>query len=123
MEAAQKTENRPPDTASSSDMDSSLGDRNFRNVWLLMLRQSVPSWIPVVLDDNQGAVAVARNPIHHNALKHIEVRFDFIWECVTSGKLSLEKVSMADNIANGMTKGLLANWFRSLREMMGVKRT
>ena len=77
----------------------------------------------MVFSDSQGAVALARNPVHHNALKHIEVQYHFVWDCVTRGKFSLEKVSTADNVVDVMTKILLADRFWSLRELMGVERT
>ena len=84
-------------------------------LWLgrlaIMFRQSDPTWTPVVLSDSQGAVALARNPVHHNASKHIEVRYHFVRECVTRGKLSLEKVSTAENVADAMTKSLPADRF------------
>jgi kynurenine formamidase len=74
-----------------------------------------------VLSDSQGTVAVAKNPIHHNASKHIDVRYHFVRDCITQGKLSLEKVSMADNVVDVMTKGLSTDQFRSLRQRMGVE--
>ena len=38
-------------------------------------------------------------------------------------KLSLEKVSTTDNVADVMTKSLPADRFQSLRELMGMKQT
>ena len=64
---------------------------------------------PVVFNDSQGALALAKNLVHHNASKHIEVRYHFIRDCVTKGKIGLEKVSSADNVANGMMKILSVN--------------
>ena len=96
-------------------------------LWLgrlaVTFRQSDSTWTPVVFSDSQGVVALARNPVHHNASKHIEVRYHFVRECVTRGKLSLEKVATAENVADAMTKSLPADRFRSLREVMGVERT
>jgi hypothetical protein len=81
-------------------------------------RQVDPKWSPTVFNE---AVALANNPVHHNASKHIEVQYHFVRDCVTQGKLSLEKVSMTDNVADAMTKGLSTNRFRSLRQRMGVE--
>ena len=77
----------------------------------------------MVFSDSQGVVALARNPVHHNASKHIEVRYHFVRECVMWRKLSLEKDSTEENVADAMTKSLPADQFRSLRELMGVERT
>ena len=79
-----------------------------------MFRQVVSDSAPVVYNDSQ------KNPVHHNASKHIDVRYHFVRDCVNSGKIGLEKISTNDNVADGMTKCLLADRFRSLRQEMGV---
>ena len=79
-----------------------------------------PNSAPVVFNDSQGAVALANNPVHHNASKHIEVRCHFIRDSVTKGKLGLETISTVENVENRMTKSLLADRFRSRRQLMGV---
>jgi hypothetical protein len=83
-------------------------------------RQTDLKWSPTMFNNSQGAVALAKNLIHHNASKHIEVWYHFVWDCITQGKLSLEKISTTDNVADAMTKGLSTDRFRSLRQCMGV---
>ena len=75
---------------------------------------------PVVYINSQGVVALSKNWVHHKASKHIHIRYHFVPDCVISGKINLEKISTTDNVANGMTKCLLADHFRSLRHQMGV---
>jgi hypothetical protein len=85
-------------------------------------RQCNSKWIPTVFSDSQGAVALAKNPVHHNASKYIEVRYHFVQDCATQGMLSLEKISTTDNnVADAMTKSLSTDRFRSLRNRMGVE--
>ena len=36
---------------------------------------SDPDSSPVVYSDSQSVVALSKNPVHHNASKHIEVRY------------------------------------------------
>jgi hypothetical protein len=74
-----------------------------------------------VFNDSQGAVALAKNPVHHNASKHIEVQYHFIRDCITKEMLNLEKVSTTDNVADAMTKNLSTDRFWSLRDRMGVE--
>ena len=74
----------------------------------------------VVYNDSQGVVALSKNPVHHNASKHIDVQYHFDRDCVIKGKIGLEKISTTDNVVDGMTKCLSANCFRSLRQQMGV---
>jgi hypothetical protein len=74
-----------------------------------------------MFSDSQGAVALAKNPVHHNASKHIEVRYHFVQDCATQGMLSLEMISTTDNVADVMTKSLSTDRFWSLRNRMGVE--
>ena len=83
-------------------------------------RQVGSDLAPVVYNDSQGAVALSKNPVYHNASKHIDVRYHFVRDCVISGKIDLEKISTTDNVADRMTKCLSADCFRSLRHQMGV---
>jgi hypothetical protein len=71
-----------------------------------MFRQVNSKWIPTVLSDSQGAIALTKNLVHHNASKHIEVEYHFVRDCATKEMLSLEKVSTIDNVADTMTKSL-----------------
>ena len=95
-------------------------------LWLgrleVTFRQSHLTWTPVVLSKSQGAIALARNPVNHNASKCMKVRYEFVRKCVMRGKLSLEKVSMAENVADAMRKSVPVDRFQSLRELMGVER-
>ena len=60
---------------------------------------------PVVINvDNQGAIALAKNPVHHNRSKHIDIKYHFIRENVANNKIELQYVPSADNIADVMTK-------------------
>jgi hypothetical protein len=100
-------------------------DASKEALWLGRLaytfRQCNSKWIPTVFSDSQGVVALAKNPVHHNALKHIEVRYHFVRDCATKGMLSLEKISTTDNVADVMTKSLSTDRFQSLRNRMGVE--
>ena len=63
---------------------------------------------------------LSKNSVHHNALKHIHVRYHFVRDCVTSGKLGLEKISTVNNISYGITKYLASDRFRSLLALDGL---
>ena len=39
--------------------------------------------------DNQGTIALAKNPIHQQRSKHIDVRYHFLRDAVTSGIVDL----------------------------------
>ena len=85
--------------------------------WLAhTFRQVDSDSAPVVYNDSQSVFALSKNPVHHNASKHIDVRYHFIWDCVISRKIGLEKMSTTDNVVDGMTKCLSVDRFRSLRQ-------
>ena len=54
--------------------------------------------------DNQGAMALSKNPIIHNHSKHIDIKYHFIHEKVVSGFISLTYVPSESNVADLMTK-------------------
>jgi hypothetical protein len=84
-------------------------------------RQCNSKWTPTGFSDSQGVVALAKNPVHHNASKHIEDQYHFIRDCATKELLSLEKISTTDNVVDAMTKSLSTDSFRSLCNRMGVE--
>ncbi|GJX78949.1 hypothetical protein Tco_0327098 [Tanacetum coccineum] len=59
-----------------------------------------------VLCDNKGAIDLSKNPVLHSRTKHIEIRYHFIRDNVQKGKISIEKISFEDNIADILTKPL-----------------
>jgi len=56
--------------------------------------------------DDQGALALARNPEYHGRTKHIDIQHHFIRDLVTSEKVYLEDCPTTEMIADIMTKGL-----------------
>ncbi|CAB4009852.1 Poly (gag pol) of Ty Copia retrotransposon [Paramuricea clavata] len=54
--------------------------------------------------DNQGAINLARNPVHHQRSKHIDIKYHFIRSEIQVGTISLKYVPTEDNIADVFTK-------------------
>ncbi|CAB4041487.1 Hypothetical predicted protein [Paramuricea clavata] len=54
--------------------------------------------------DNQGAINLARNPVHHQRSKHIDTKYHFIRSEIQVGIISLKYVPTEDNIADVFTK-------------------
>jgi len=54
--------------------------------------------------DNQGAIALARNPINQQRSKHIDVRYHFLRNAVANGVVELHYVPSSENVADVLTK-------------------
>ena len=54
--------------------------------------------------DNQGSLALVKNPISNNRSKHIDIKFHFIREKYTMGLIDLTYVPSNDKIADVMTR-------------------
>ena len=71
-------------------------------VWLRKLLSELgDSLLPVVIkEDNQGAIAIAKNPIVHTRTKHIDIRYHYIREAVQNKEIELEYCPSEEMIAN-----------------------
>ena len=49
----------------------------------------------VIYEDNQGAIALAKNPAHHAQTKHIDIQYHFVRDCVENGKVKLKSCPTA----------------------------
>ena len=54
--------------------------------------------------DNQGAIALAKNPVYHQRSKHIDIMYHFIRSEVQEGVVSLSYVQLERNLADLFTK-------------------
>ena len=60
--------------------------------------------LPIVFEDNQGTIALAKNPVKRQRCKHVDIKYHFIRSTVTDGKLSLEYCPTEQMVADLMTK-------------------
>lgn len=70
--------------------------------------------------DNQAAIKLASNPVHHPRSKHIDIQYHKLREVVESGLLDITYIPTADMIADGLTKPLDLVKFRKFVEMLGL---
>ena len=73
-----------------------------------------------LLMDNMSAIALSRNPVHHDRSKHIDTKFHFIRECIEEGKVEVDHVGTAGQLADIFTKSLGRVRFVELRSALGV---
>jgi hypothetical protein len=58
--------------------------------------------------------------VHHDRSKHIDTRYHFLRECVEEGKVEIEHVGTAEQVADIFTKVLGQVKFIELRSALGV---
>ena len=73
-----------------------------------------------VFCDNQSAISLAKNPVHHRRSKHIDVRYHFVRNIYEERNIDLLYVGTNDQLADIFTKALPAPRFAELRERIGV---
>ena len=62
---------------------------------------------PSLQVDNMGAIQLAKNPVHHERSKHIDIKHHFVREQVENKTLEIEYVNTKDNLADIFTKTTL----------------
>ncbi|KAK6151891.1 hypothetical protein DH2020_014526 [Rehmannia glutinosa] len=92
-------------------------------IWLQSLFQElkIPQQTnPVVWVDNQSAISLAKNPIHHSRTKHFELDLHFIREKVLHNLIRVQYVPSLDQIADLFTKPLSGQFFTRLRNKLNI---
>ena len=73
-----------------------------------------------VLCDSQSAICLAKNSVHHARTKHIDVRFHFVREILNEGDILLEKINIANNPADMMTKVVSGIKFQHYLDLINI---
>ncbi len=90
-------------------------------LWLRGLLQELGSPQPGatrILEDNQGCIAISKDPCLKSGTKHIDIQFHFTREKVRRGAVTLEYVGTADQTADLLTKPLPGPAFQHHRAAM-----
>ncbi|KAK6137074.1 hypothetical protein DH2020_029185 [Rehmannia glutinosa] len=92
---------------------------------LLWMKQTLADYkcsfesVPIFCD-NISAINIAKNPVHHNRTKHIEIRHHFLRDCVSKRKIEISFVPSQDQLADIFTKPLSPETFASIRARLGI---
>lgn len=95
----------------------------YQSVWLsrlignLMGTKEPPMKL---LMDNMSAIALSKNPVHHDRSKCNDMKYHFIRECIEESVVEVDHVRTAGQLANIFTKALGQAKFLELREALGV---
>ena len=66
----------------------------------------VPIGVPVIRNNNLGAVIISKELFLSENFKHIEVQYQYFCNVVAKNQLKIEDISMQDMVADIMTKPL-----------------
>ena len=70
--------------------------------------------------DNQGAIALAKNPVNHRRTRHINVSYHFARELIANGTLKYNYIPTKEMVADGLTKPLTPGKFAEFIAMLGL---
>ncbi|XP_068674749.1 uncharacterized protein [Montipora foliosa] len=58
----------------------------------------------LIFEDNQGTIALSKNPVNQRRSKHIDVRYHFVRSAQNAGKIIIKYCPTAEMVADVMTK-------------------
>jgi hypothetical protein len=70
--------------------------------------------------DNKSAIELAKNPVHHERSKHIDVMFYSIREHIKDGEVQVVHVQSNEQAADIYTKALPKPLFENCKHMFGM---
>lgn len=122
---AWKSKRQPTVALSTTEAEyMASADATRQAIWLRLLLEDLrrkPLEGPVIIrNDNNGAIALSKNPVHHERSKHIAMRHHFLREQVEDKAVRLDFVPSANNLADMLTKSLPQVTLERLRGLIGM---
>ena len=73
-----------------------------------------------IMEDNQGAISTALNPVFHRKTKHIHIRYHYVRESIADNIIDVIYCPTGEMTADALTKPLTNEQFEYLRDKMGL---
>lgn len=90
-----------------------------RAMWLMNLLEELNNSegeAVTFLVDKVSVINLTKNPIAHGRSKHIEMRFHYLRELVSEGRLRLRNCRNEDQVVNLLTNGVINDVFKRWNE-------
>jgi hypothetical protein len=75
--------------------------------------------IPIYYD-NTSAICISKNPVMHSKMKHIPIKYHFLWEQVAEKNIKVEYAGTKEQVADIFTKPLPWESFKYIHERLRV---
>jgi hypothetical protein len=76
-----------------------------------------------IYTDNEGALALAKNPVFHERTKHIAVKYHYIRQLIEEGIIDLVYINTKGQKSDGLTKPLDKTKFKEFLVQLGFYKT
>lgn len=75
----------------------------------------------IINEDNQGCIAITKNPENHQRTKHIDIKYHFIREKVENKEILVKYCPTEYNCADILTKSINFTQFQKFTKALGVQ--
>ncbi|KAF9799838.1 hypothetical protein IEO21_10490 [Rhodonia placenta] len=102
----------------------SVSDTSREMLWLRSLLAELTSPLPTptpLYSDNQSAITIAKSGMLHARTKHIDIRYHFIREVISSGRATLAYCPTDEMVADILTKPLVRDKVAMLAHLLGLR--
>ncbi|KAF1317267.1 Integrase catalytic core protein, partial [Globisporangium splendens] len=121
-----RSQRQPTVAGSSTEAEyMSLYSATQEMVWLRRLLADLkvlPAGPTTIFQDNQGAMAMAKNPVFNSRTKHVDTKYHFSREKIESGELEVVYKPTAEMVADAMTKAVPKPKLKEFQSKVGLKR-
>jgi hypothetical protein len=73
-----------------------------------------------ILCDNTSAISISKNPVMHSKMKHILIKYHFLWEHATEKNIKLEYIGTKETDCRYLHQTSSRETFEYLRQKLGV---
>ncbi len=73
-----------------------------------------------LFEDNQGTIAMAKNPVSHSRTKHIDIKYHYVREAIQEKAIQVTYCPTENMLADLLTKPLPRVRHQSLRKLIGI---